>query len=166
MSDNESHNSHASGQSHGEPRHGHDLFMLRPDSQMEAAGGPPDKVLNLMWENDDDENVFVKNTKEVEKWVSPSIFGSRRNQWRKKKVVGSTFQWNSKTAMFRTNKYICALSGTTLKQGILDMQAELAEYDVTSSWVGSSKPDLDALDPKITLEFQLVRTTQSDTLIQ
>ena len=160
MSDIDSQNSHDSAQPES-ALHGHDLFMLRPDPQMEAAGDHADKVLQLMWEDDADENVFVKNTKEVEKWVSPSIFGSRRTQWRKKKVVGSTFQWNSKTAMFRTNKYICALAGTSLKQGILDMQAELAEYDVTSSWGGSKKPDLDILDPKITLEFQLVRTTQS-----
>ena len=161
MSDDDS--QHSNDSAHPDSAlHGHDLFMLRPDPQMEADGEHADKVLQLMWEDDDDENVFVKNTKAIEKWVSPSMFGSRRIQWRKKKkVVGATFQWSGKTGLFRTNKYICALAGKSLKQSILEMEAELAEYNVTTSWVGSTKPDLDTLDPKITLEFQLVRTTQS-----
>ena len=162
MSDNESPNSHASGQSHGQSRHGHDLFMLRPVSQMELAGGPADKVLLLMWEDDDECNVFVKNTREVEKWVRPAKFGSRRVAWKKERaVVGPEFQWNNKTGMFRTNKFICALAGTSLKEALTKLDHDLADHDITSSWVGTSKPDLNILDHKITFEFRLVRTPQS-----
>ena len=48
-----------------------------------------------------------------------------------------------------------------MKQAILDLDDELSEHNITTSWVGTSKPDLRILDPKITIEFQLVRTTQS-----
>ena len=50
MTDNEQSNSppHVDDHFHRDSGHGHDLFMLRPVSQMEAAGGPADKVLLLV----------------------------------------------------------------------------------------------------------------------
>ena len=164
MTDNERSDSptHDDDHFHRDSGYGHDLFMLRPISQMELAGGPPDKVLLLMWEDDDECNVFVKNTQEVQKWVRPAKFGTRRVAWKKNgAVVGPEFQWNNKTGMFRTNKFICALAGTSLKEALTKLDHDLADHDITSSWVGTSKPDLNILDHKITFEFRLVRTPQS-----
>ena len=143
------------------------LFLLRPVTQLEAAGAPQEKLILFMYEDTEgEENVYIQNTSQAEKWVAnlsndSMVIAPRRYSGtysRNSTALSSAFQWHNSTGMLRTNKYIAALNSTTVKRAIDELTASFDELKLKVEWVGSERPMWSEMDNKITIEFRLVRT--------